>query len=245
MARRVRRDRVSVIIADDHRLMREGTAALLAEDPRINVVGLARDGRDALAIALERRPAVALIDLNMPDMHGTDVCRALRDVLPSTRTLILTVSEQEEDLYGAILAGADGYLLKDMPPDHLVEAILDAGNGAPHIAPRMADRLLREFGGAPPPVLPGEPIEPATPAPPTGVSRAKRGRELDAELRERLTSREEEVLTLLAAGLRNREIAEQLVVSEATVKTHVRHVLEKLRFRNRAEATAYAVRRGR
>jgi DNA-binding NarL/FixJ family response regulator len=202
---------VSVLIADDHRLMREGTAALLRADERLEVIGLASDGREAIRLAQARRPSVVLLDLEMPGVGGIEACAALRDRLPDTEVLILTVSENEPDLYAALRVGAAGYLLKDMPPAELVEAVLEAGRGEPRIAPRMASRLLADLGSAPDPL--GE-----------------------------LSVREREVLVLLAEGLRNREIAERLVVSEPTVKTHVRHVLEKLRLRNRAEAAAFAAR---
>jgi DNA-binding NarL/FixJ family response regulator len=207
---------VRVLIADDHRLMREGTAALLAGDARIEVVGLAADGREAIALAERRRPDVALLDLNMPEVRGIEACAAIRRSNPETEVMILTVSEQEPDLYASLRVGAAGYLLKDIAPAELVEAVLAAGRGEPRIPASMAGRLLQELAGAEP--------------------------EPSADPFADLSEREREVLALLAEGLRNREIAERLVISEATVKTHVRHVLEKLRFRNRAEAAAFAAR---
>ena len=195
--------------------MREGTAALLRSDERVEVVGLAADGREAVALAARRAPDVALVDLEMPELGGIETSAILREQHPNIEVLILTVSEREEDLYAALRVGAAGYLLKDMPPRELIEAVLDAGRGEPRIAPSMASRMLAEMGD-------GEPAG----ADPLGV----------------LSDREREVLGLVASGLRNREIAERLVISEATVKTHVRHVLEKLRFRNRAEAAAFAAR---
>jgi DNA-binding NarL/FixJ family response regulator len=202
-----------VLIAEDHRLMREGTAALLRLDERIEVVGLAADGAEAISLAERRAPDVALLDLGMPHVNGIEACAILRERFPGIEVLILTASEREEDLYAALRLGAAGYLLKDMPPGELVEAVLQAGRGEPRVAPAMASRMLAE-------------LEADDPGDPLAV----------------LSEREREVLSLLADGLRNREIAERLVISEPTVKTHVRHVLEKLRFRNRAEAAAFAAR---
>jgi DNA-binding NarL/FixJ family response regulator len=188
---------VRVIIADDHRLMREGTAALLSADPRIEVVGLASGGREAVELVARLRPDVALLDVGMPDIGGVEACAAIRARAPEVRVLMLTVSEAAVDVRAALRVGASGYLLKDMPPTELVEAVLSG------------ERVVMASSEVP-----------------------------DDEL----SVREREVLELIGEGLRNREIAERLVVSEATVKTHVRHVLEKLRLRNRAEAAAYAAR---
>jgi DNA-binding NarL/FixJ family response regulator len=207
---------VRVLIADDHRLMREGTAALLASDERVEVVGLAADGGEAIALAERRRPDVALLDLNMPGVGGIEACAAIRRGSAETEVMMLTVSEQEPDLYASLRVGAAGYLLKDIAPGELIEAVLAAGRGEPRIPASMAGRLLQDLAGG--------------------------ARELEPDPLGALSEREREVLALLAEGLRNREIAERLVISEATVKTHVRHVLEKLRFRNRAEAAAFAAR---
>jgi DNA-binding NarL/FixJ family response regulator len=204
---------VRVLLADDHQLMREGTAALLGADARIEVVGLARDGREALALAERRAPDVVLLDLNMPVLGGLEACARLREG-GGPEVLMLTVSDEEPDLYAALRVGAAGYLTKDVPPAELIEAVLAVARGEPRIAPAMASRMLAELGRG---TAPPDPLA-------------------------ALSDRERDVLALLAEGLRNREIAERLVISEATVKTHVRHVLEKLRFRNRAEAAAFAAR---
>src|SRR5271156_289853 len=196
---------VNVLIADDHRLMREGTAALLRVDPRIEVVGLASNGSEALTLADSRAPDVVLLDLEMPVLGGIEACATIRERHPDIEVLILTVSENEPDLWAALRVGAAGDLLKDQPPAELVEAVLDAGRGEPHIAQRMAGRMLQEFAHGS--RSPSDPLV-------------------------ELSPRERGVLALLADGLRNREIAERLVVSEATVKTHVRHILEKLHLRN-------------
>jgi DNA-binding NarL/FixJ family response regulator len=197
---------IRVLVADDHQLMREGTAALIGADERIEVVGLARDGGEAVALAERRRPDVVLLDLNMPGVGGLEACARLRED-EGPEVLMLTVSDEEPDLYAALRVGAAGYLTKDMPPAELIEAVLAVARGEPRIAPAMASRMLAE----------PDPLE-------------------------ALSARERDVLSLIAEGLRNREIAERLVISETTVKTHVRHVLEKLRFRNRSEAAAFAAR---
>ena len=207
---------IRVLVADDHRLMREGTAALFDSDDRLEVVGLASDGREALELAERRGPDVVLLDLNMPGVGGLEACAALRERDSAPEVLMLTVSDEEPDLYAALRVGASGYLLKDMAPSELIEAVLAVARGEPRIAPEMASRMLSELGRGSE-IAPRDPLEP-------------------------LSDREREVLALMADGLRNREIAERLVISEATVKTHVRHVLEKLRLRNRAEAAAFAAR---
>jgi DNA-binding NarL/FixJ family response regulator len=207
---------IRVLLADDHRLMREGTAALFNADDRLEVVGLASDGGEALELAKRRDPDVVLLDLNMPGVGGLEACAALRAGDSPPEVLMLTVSDDEPDLYAALRVGASGYLLKDMSPSELIEAVLAVARGEPRIAPEMASRMLAELGRGPE-AAPRDPLE-------------------------SLSDREREVLALLAEGLRNREIAERLVISEPTVKTHVRHVLEKLRIRNRAEAAAFAAR---
>ena len=207
-----------VLIADDHRLMREGTAALLASDERIEVVGSgARTGGRRSSWPARRGPDVALLDLNMPEVRGIEACARFAAGSPDTEVLILTVSEQEPDLYASLRVGRGG-----LPAEgHAAER---AGRGRAR-APAAASR-------ASPPSMAGRLLERARP----GSAAAPRTRSAA------LSEREREVLALLAEGLRNREIAERLVISEATVKTHVRHVLEKLRFRNRAEAAAFAAR---
>jgi two-component system NarL family response regulator len=210
-------EHVRVLIADDHQLMREGTAALLATEPRISIVALAADGLEAVERAIETEPDVILLDLNMPKVGGMQASAVLRNRLPKTQILILTVSEQAEDLYAAVRLGAAGYLLKDMPPAALVSAVLDIHRGEPTIAPQMAVQMLQELSGTP----------------------AYRERMPAVS---KLTERETQVLAHLSGGHTNREIAERLRVSEATVKTHVRHVLEKLHMRNRTEAAAFAAR---
>lgn len=207
---------VRVLVADDHRLMREGTAALLALDGRVEVVALASDGREAIEAALRTRPDVAVLDLNMPHVSGSEACAVIRNRLPATQVLVLTASEREHDLYIALKVGAAGYLLKDMPPADLIEAVLQISRGEPAIAPAMAARMLGDL-------------------PETDL--AMGGRDPD-----KLSRREHEVLALVAEGLTNREIGERLSISVPTVKSHVANVLDKLHLRNRSQAAALVAR---
>ncbi|HVM29665.1 MAG TPA: response regulator transcription factor [Candidatus Limnocylindrales bacterium] len=211
---------IRVLVADDHRLVREGTAALLALESSIEVVALAADGREAIEAALRVRPDVALIDLNMPHVSGREACAFISNRLPATRVLLLTVSEQDRDLYAALRVGAAGYLLKDMPPADLIEAVIKVVRGDQAIAPAMAARMLGDLVS-----------DPDT----SGVPH----REAEAV---KLSPRERDVLALLADGLTNREIAARLSISQATVKTHVGHLLTKLHLRNRSEAAALVAR---
>lgn len=204
---------VTVLVADDHRLMREGTAALLGADPRIEVVAWAATGREAVERALEHRPAVALLDLNMPEMRGTEACAAIRERLPDTEVLILTVSEHEPDLYAALRVGAAGYLLKDMPPGDLVDAVLGAGAGEPLVPARMASRLLDEFGSSE-----GAPASPLA----------------------ELSDREREVLALVGEGMPNKLIARRLEISEKTVKAHLTRVYAEIGVTDRTQAALWA-----
>lgn len=197
-------------------MMREGTAALLESDGRIEVVALAANGREAIERAIATRPDVILLDLNMPKLGGIEACAVLRSRLPDAYVLILTVSEKEHDLYAAMRVGAAGYLLKDMPASELIETVLETGKGEPRIAPQMAALMLSDF--------------------------ERPGGRLDRSLPTALTPREQQVLRLVARGATNREIAAELHISGPTVKTHVSHVLDKLHVRNRAEAAAYAAR---
>ncbi len=136
---------VTVVVAEDHRLTREGTAALLRADHRVRVVGLAADGDEAIEVALQTRPSVVLLDLNIPDRNGIEVAAILRQRLPESRVLILTASQREDDLYAAMRVGAVGYLLKDVPPHHLINAVLDVDQGDPLIDATIAARILQDL----------------------------------------------------------------------------------------------------
>lgn len=207
---------IRVLLADDHSLFREGLRRILGGLVDIEVVGVAADGHEAVDQALQKRPDVVLMDVKMPGMDGVAATRAIREALPQTQVIMLTVSDRDEDLFGAIKAGARGYLLKDVQEDELVEAIRRVNRGEAMLSPQLATRLLDEM--------------------------AQVRRPADETVS--LTEREAEILRLASQGLTNREIAERLHLSVHTVKTHVRHVLDKLHARNRAEATVKALRSG-
>ncbi len=217
-----KRNPIRVLIADDHPVVREGFSAIVDVEEDIQVVAQAADGREAVHLARELRPDVVLMDLVMPQLDGVAAIERIRAELPQTHILILTTYADDEHILAGIQAGARGYLLKDALPEELVQAIRVVAEGGsllqPAVAARVWDRLgtLMDKNGEP---------EAAAPAP-------------------LLTSREEEILTLLAGGARNRDIAEKLFISERTVKVHVANLMGKLGARTRTEAVARAMQLG-
>ncbi|MHB1160456.1 MAG: response regulator [Chloroflexota bacterium] len=209
---------VRLLLVDDHVLFRRGLAALLAARRDIEVIGEAKDGYEAIDQALALRPEVVLMDIQMPLCDGVQATRVIREKLPAAKILILTVSDEDDHLFDAIKAGAHGYLLKNIQPEALTEAISGVVAGEAPISGAVAAKLLREFSTTLP--LPF------------------------ATTDSRLSQREQEILALVARGASNKEIATQLVVTEGTVKNHLHNILSKLHVRNRAEVAAYAVRRG-
>ena len=213
---------IRVLIADDHPVVREGFSAIVDVEEDIEVVGQAADGREAVRLAQELRPDVVLMDLVMPNLDGVAAIEQIRAELPQTHVLILTTYADDEHILAGIQAGARGYLLKDALPDELVQAIRVVAEGGsllqPAVAARVWDRLGALMGGH-------DEIEAVTPAPV-------------------LTDREEEILTLLAGGARNRDIAQKLFISERTVKVHVANLMDKLGARTRTEAVARAMQLG-
>jgi two-component system NarL family response regulator len=210
-------DTIRVLICDDHALFRRGLVMVLEGEPGIEVVAEAEDGDDAVAKAEEAAPDVVLMDVRMPRVNGIEATRAIADAVPTAKILMLTVSDEEDDLYEAVKAGATGYLLKEISIEEVADAIRAVVTGQSLISPSMASKLLTEFNNL--------------------------ARQAEQKvLAPKLTDRELQVLKLVAQGLSNREVAEQLFISENTVKNHVRNILEKLHLHSRMEAVVYAVR---
>ncbi|SRR3990170_8626664 len=207
-----------VLLADDHPLFRDGVRSLL-EARGVEVVGEAGDGEETLAAALRLRPDVILMDITMPRMDGLEATRLIKVRLPETKIVILTVSDEDRTLFEAIKSGAQGYLLKDLQADEFFALLSGIERGEVPISRRLASRILEEF--ARPRTDRSEPDEPHS-----------------------LTDREQEVLRSVSSGASNREVATILHISENTVKFHMKHILEKLHLRNRAEVVAYAARKG-
>jgi DNA-binding NarL/FixJ family response regulator len=212
---------IRTLIVDDHALFRRGLEIVLVTEQDIEVVGEASDGAEAVEKAASSLPDVVLMDVRMPRSSGIEACRAIKDVAPSARIVILTMSDEEDDLFEAIKAGASGYLLKDIPLDEVAEAVRSVHGGQSLISPSMAGKLLSEFAT----LARREDTE--TP------------RQLPAP---KLTDREMQVLKLVARGMNNRDIAKELFISDNTVKNHVRNILEKLQIHSRMEAVMVAVR---
>jgi DNA-binding NarL/FixJ family response regulator len=214
---------IRVLVVDDHALYRRGLRTVLALEEGIEVVAEAADGVEAVRQAEETMPDVVVMDIGMPKRGGIDACRLIKQQVPSALILMLTGSDEEDDLFEAIRAGANGYLLKNMTED-IASGIRGVVNGESLLSPTMATKLLHEF----------QQITQRTPAavPTPGV-------ELP-----RLTHRELEILELVALGRLNREIAEELRIAENTVRNHVRNILDKQHMHSRMEAAMYAVRRG-
>jgi DNA-binding NarL/FixJ family response regulator len=205
-------------VVDDQELFRRGLTMLLAIEPGIEVIGEAGDGVEGTTLATTAAPDVILLDIRMPKRSGIEACLAIKEAVPSAKIIMLTVSDEEADLYEAVKSGAAGYLLKDSSIEEVAQAVRVVADGQSLISPSMAVKLIDEF---------------------KQMSRPER-EHVPGGLR--LTERELEVLRLVAKGMNNREIARQLYISENTVKNHVRNILEKLQLHSRMEAVMYAVR---
>lgn len=207
--------KVRMVVVDDHVLFRRGLISLLSDIPEFQVVGEAGDGREALTIIEGSSPDIILMDVNMPVMDGIQTVQALRDRKSKVPILMLTISHQEDDLLGALGAGANGYLLKDTEPEELRRSILLMTEGKSVLSPDVTGSVLRAL----------------TRGQPAGGSNP-------------LSDRELEVLDCLAEGMTTNQIGSQLFISENTVKTHIRHILEKLDASNRTEAVSKAIQMG-
>jgi DNA-binding NarL/FixJ family response regulator len=210
---------IRVLVVDDHALFRRGLQMVLEQEPDIQVVGEASDGAEAVVQAGDTLPDVVLMDVRMPRRGGIEACTSIKDVVPSAKIIMLTISDEEADLYEAIRAGAMGYLLKEISIEEVASAIRAVNGGQSLISPSMASKLLTEF-----------------------AAMSRRSEERQQLPTPRLTDREMEVLKLVARGLNNRDIAKELFISENTVKNHIRNILEKLQLHSRMEAVVYAVR---
>jgi len=208
---------IRVVVVDDQELFRRGLAMLLGTEEGIAVVGQASDGDEGAAVAANAAPDVVLLDVRMPRRSGIEACQSIKEAVPAAKIVMLTVSDEEADLYEAVKSGASGYLLKDASIEEVAQAVRVVADGQSLISPSMAVKLIDEF---------------------KQLSRPERG----AVPGLRLTDRELEVLRLVANGLNNRDVAAQLFISPNTVKNHVRNILEKLQLHSRMEAVMYAVR---
>jgi len=206
-----------VLLVDDHELVRQGIVAMLHGASEIQVVGEAKTGREALEVARRKLPDVVLMDVRMPDMDGLEATKRIKEERPRTAVIMLTMHDNPTYLRDAVRAGAAGYLLKDVSKDELVDAIHQVSSGGAFIESQMLKGMLSEM----------------KPTAPLGRGVAKN-----------LTKREREILALVAEGMSNREIAEKLVLSPETVKSHVAAILEKLNVSDRTQAAIYAVRNG-
>jgi DNA-binding NarL/FixJ family response regulator len=215
---------IRILLVDDHPLVRSGLRSLLEAEPDLRVVGEAADGAAAITAVRHLQPDVVLMDLRMPGMDGIEATRHLAgpEGEDPAKVLIVTMFDLDEDVVEAVRAGARGYLLKGDSPDRLIEAIRDVAGGGAVLAPSITRQLLDHAARG----LPS--LRPPSPSAPTDM----------------LSEREEEVLRLLAHGLSNAEIADRLVVGEATVKSHVSHLLAKLGLRDRLQAVVFAYRNG-
>jgi len=209
-----------ILLVDDHVLFRKGVAALLARRPEMEVVGEASDGLEAITAAREIIPDLILMDINMPKCDGLEATRMIKRELPHAKIVILTVSDDDQNLFEAIKSGAQGYLLKDLEPTKLYDLLESVSRGEAPLSGVVAAKILKEFA---------RPNKDPAPMP---------------EMIDELTPREMDILQLVVDGKTNKEIAASLFITENTVKIHLRNILEKLHLQNRIQAAVYAVRQG-
>ncbi len=210
-------DVISLLIVDDHKIVRDGVRAYLDTLEEIEVIAEAESGSDAVKLAEELAPDVVLMDLIMPGMDGVDATWRVRQVSPRSKVVILTSFHEDSNIFPAIKAGALSYVLKSIDPEELAETIKSAANGEAVLDPKVASRLMKEYRG---------------------------GENESMQAYMQLTNREQEVLELIAKGMSNAQIAENLVISEKTVKSHVSNILSKLHFADRTQVAVFAWKEG-
>jgi two-component system nitrate/nitrite response regulator NarL len=213
--------KLRIFLIDDHSLFRSGVKALLARQPDFEVVGEAADGLEGLKRAKQLKPDMVLLDLNMPGISGRESVKMLVEELPQTRVLMLTVSEDAEDLIDTLKSGARGYLLKNIDADYLVDSIRRAARGEAVMSPQMTSKLVQGLQSSS-----GAAAAPAVPE------------------KDRISPREREILELLARGASNKQMARDLGLAESTIKIHVQNILRKLNLSSRVQAAVYAVEHG-
>lgn len=216
-------EKIRLLVVDDHTLFRRGLTALLSQDDRFEIVGEAGDVSEALRVLPSVRPDVVLLDNNLPGVRGVDAIPSFRAGRPELRVMMLTVSEDEDDLARALQAGAEGYLLKTSESDQLCDAIVKISEGQSMISPQMMGKLVAALRGR------NDAAPPAVPTP---------------QAIDKLSPREKEILALIAKGQSNKQIARALDIAETTVKIHVQHILRKLDKSTRVHAAVYATERG-
>jgi DNA-binding NarL/FixJ family response regulator len=209
-----------LLLVDDHVLFRKGVAALLAGRQEIEVVGEAGDGLEAITVARETLPDVILMDIGMPNCNGLDATRRIKREMPHVKIVILTVSDDDQNLFEAIKSGAQGYLLKDLEPYQLYDLLESIERGEAPLSGAIATKILKEF------------------------TQPNQDNAQEPDVIDELTAREITILQLVSEGKTNKEIASILFISENTVKIHLRNILEKLHLKNRIQAAVYAVRQG-
>jgi len=242
---------VRLLVVDDHNLFRRGLIALLSQSPEIVVIGEAADAGEALRHAEQLKPDLILLDNHLPGVHGVDALPQIMQISPASKVLMLTVSEDADDLANALGRGASGYLLKTVEGDDLIQSILRVHGGESVVSPEMTSKLVRAYRQAVQLNVPETPSDHAL-APPSPLSHTKARNhddptkqvECEDQPRGKLSPRERDILREIARGASNKEIARQLDIAETTVKIHVQHILRKLNLTSRVQVAVFAVNNG-